>query len=63
MKLAPDRKKFLEVLGDSGTLNADMEKFVVTFAPFLEENHKFLVSSFIYDRASNSEIFLFYTLI
>ncbi|CAD5192616.1 glycolipid transfer protein 1 [Musa acuminata AAA Group] len=44
MKLAPDRKKFMEVIGGSGEINADMEKFCITFAPFLAENHKFLVS-------------------
>ncbi|RWW41312.1 hypothetical protein BHE74_00053208 [Ensete ventricosum] len=44
MKLAPDRKKFMEVIGGSGEINADMEKFCTTFAPFLAENHKFLVS-------------------
>lgn len=44
MKLAPDRKKFMEVIGGSGEINADMEKFCITFAPFLSENHKFLVS-------------------
>lgn len=43
MKLAPDRKKFMEVIGGSGDINADMEKFCATFSPLLEENHKFLV--------------------
>lgn len=43
MKLAPDRKKFMEVIGGSGEINADMEKFCTTFAPFLAENHNFLV--------------------
>ncbi|KAK9289159.1 hypothetical protein L1049_017633 [Liquidambar formosana] len=42
MKLAPDRKKFMEVIGSTGDVNADMEKFCTTFPPFLEENHKFL---------------------
>lgn len=46
MKLAPDRKKFMEVLGGTGDVNADIEKFCTTFPPFLEENHKFLVSTF-----------------
>ncbi|XP_039146270.1 glycolipid transfer protein 1 [Dioscorea cayenensis subsp. rotundata] len=44
MKLAPDRNKFMEVIGGSGDLNADMMKFCSTFSPFLEENHKFLAS-------------------
>ncbi|XP_044484770.1 glycolipid transfer protein 1-like [Mangifera indica] len=44
MKLAPDRKKFMDVIRGSGDVNADMEKFCTTFSPFLEENHKFLAS-------------------
>ncbi|XP_065861848.1 glycolipid transfer protein 1 [Euphorbia lathyris] len=44
MKLAPDRKKFMEVIAGSGDVAADMEKFCSTFSPFLEENHKFLAS-------------------
>ncbi|KAF8015842.1 hypothetical protein BT93_H1401 [Corymbia citriodora subsp. variegata] len=44
MKLAPDRKKFMDVIGGSGDVNADMEKFCSTFSPLLEENHKFLAS-------------------
>ncbi|XP_044500036.1 glycolipid transfer protein 1-like [Mangifera indica] len=44
MKLAPDRKKFMDVIGGSGDVNADMEKFCATFSPFLEENHKFLAT-------------------
>ena len=43
MKLAPDRKKFMEVIGGTGDINADMEKFCAAFSPLLEENHKFLV--------------------
>ncbi|XP_030548696.1 glycolipid transfer protein 1-like isoform X2 [Rhodamnia argentea] len=42
MKLAPDRKKFMDVIGGSGDVNADMEKFCTNFSPLLEENHKFL---------------------
>ncbi|KAK7818265.1 glycolipid transfer protein 1 [Quercus suber] len=42
MKLAPDRKKFMEVMG-SGDIYGDIEKFCTNFYPFLEENHKFLV--------------------
>ncbi|KAF9605710.1 hypothetical protein IFM89_018053 [Coptis chinensis] len=44
MKLAPDRKKFMDVLGETGDINADIEKFCATFTPLLEENHKFLAS-------------------
>ncbi|PIN00201.1 Glycolipid transfer protein [Handroanthus impetiginosus] len=44
MKLAPDRKKFLDVVGGTGDINSDIEKFCTTFSPFLEENHKFLAS-------------------
>lgn len=43
MKLAPDRKKFMDVLGGNGDINADIAKFCTTFPPLLEENHKFLV--------------------
>lgn len=44
MKLAPDRKKFMEVVGGSGDVNSDMDQFCTSFAPLLEENHKFLAS-------------------
>ncbi|KAL3828067.1 hypothetical protein ACJIZ3_016869 [Penstemon smallii] len=44
MKLAPDRKKFLDIIGGTGDINTDIEKFCSTFPPFLEENHKFLAS-------------------
>lgn len=44
MKLAPDRKKFMEVVGGSGDVNSDMDQFCTLFAPLLEENHKFLAS-------------------
>lgn len=43
MKLAPDRKKFMEVLGGSGNIYGEMEKFCTTFSPILQEIHKFLV--------------------
>jgi hypothetical protein len=46
MKLAPDRKKFMEVIAGTGDVAADMEQFCTTFPPFLEENHKFLVRWF-----------------
>ncbi|OIW01809.1 hypothetical protein TanjilG_03947 [Lupinus angustifolius] len=42
MKLAPDRKKFMDVVGGTGDINADIEKFCSAFSPLLEENHKFL---------------------
>lgn len=44
MKLAPDRKKFMEVIGGSGDIDADIEKFCTSFPPLLAENHKFLAS-------------------
>ncbi|KAG2250668.1 hypothetical protein Bca52824_080804 [Brassica carinata] len=44
LKLAPDRKKFMEVTAGSGDINADMERFCSEFGPFLQENHKFLAS-------------------
>ncbi|KAJ0974031.1 hypothetical protein J5N97_015996 [Dioscorea zingiberensis] len=44
MKLAPDRNKFMEVIGGSGNVIEDMAKFCSTFPPLLEENHKFLAS-------------------
>ncbi|THG10240.1 hypothetical protein TEA_003642 [Camellia sinensis var. sinensis] len=43
IKLAPDRKKFMEVIGSSGDIHADMENFCTTFTPILQEIHKFLV--------------------
>jgi hypothetical protein len=43
IKLAPDRNKFMEIISGGGDINADIKKFCSTFAPFLEENHKFLV--------------------
>ncbi|KAG0491735.1 hypothetical protein HPP92_004778 [Vanilla planifolia] len=44
LKLAPDRKKFIEVISGTGDLNADMEKFCSTFSPHLIEIHKFLAT-------------------
>ncbi|KAM1720810.1 hypothetical protein ACFX12_022420 [Malus domestica] len=43
MKLAPDRKKFMEVIGGNGDVMGDIEKFCDAFTPLLQENHKFLV--------------------
>lgn len=42
MKLAPDRKKFMGVIGESGVVDSDMELFCGSFSPYLAENHKFL---------------------
>jgi hypothetical protein len=44
LKLVPERKKFIELLGGGPTLDQDIEKFVSTFSPVLAENHKFLQS-------------------
>ena len=35
----------MEVIGRTGDINADIEKFCTNFTPLLEENHKFLVSN------------------
>lgn len=43
MKLAPDRSKFMEVLGGDA-VKSDIEQFLTTFTPLLQQNHKFLVS-------------------
>lgn len=43
MKLVPDRKKFMEVIGNSENVNEDIEKFCSSFSPVLKEIHKFLV--------------------
>lgn len=43
MKLVPDRKKFYDLLG-GGNLNSEIEKFVSSFSPILQENHNFLKS-------------------
>ncbi|KAL8530236.1 hypothetical protein ACS0TY_007328 [Phlomoides rotata] len=69
MKLAPDRKKFLDVVAGSGDVYGDIEKFCSTFSPLLEENHKFLVRSLtvkdiIVDSKSLCFVFsLIYTLL
>ncbi|KAK9281466.1 hypothetical protein L1049_004369 [Liquidambar formosana] len=44
MKLVPDRKKVMDVLGGTGDLNSDIERFCTSLCPFLEENHRFLAS-------------------
>jgi hypothetical protein len=51
MKLAPDRKKFMDVIGGSGDIYADIEKFCTTFSPLLEENHKFLVRFLLLEQS------------
>lgn len=43
MKLVPDRKKFMEVIGNSDHVYNDIENFCSTFSPLLGEIHKFLV--------------------
>jgi len=44
MKLAPERKKFMEVIGGTGDITSDMEKFCTSFPLLLQENHNFLQS-------------------
>ena len=56
MKLAPDRKKFMDVIGGSGDVMADMEKFCTTFSPLLEENHKFLVRFHVLSNLRNFQL-------
>ncbi|CAH1425674.1 unnamed protein product [Lactuca virosa] len=46
IKLAPDRKKFMDVVGGKGDINSDIENFCATFTPLLEENHKFLYAGY-----------------
>ncbi|XP_024967361.1 glycolipid transfer protein 1-like isoform X1 [Cynara cardunculus var. scolymus] len=53
MKLAPDRQKFMEVVGGTGDISSDIEKFCSTFRPLLEENHKFLASVGLDDLKAN----------
>nr|CAD1820897.1 unnamed protein product [Ananas comosus var. bracteatus] len=53
VKIVPDRKKFMEIIGGSGDINADIETFCATFAPILEENHKFLASVGLDDLKSS----------
>lgn len=53
MKLAPDRKKFLEVFGGYG--DSDMGKFLHVTYSYPEENHKFFVN--ILNKLSKSSIF------
>ncbi|OAY67410.1 Glycolipid transfer protein 1 [Ananas comosus] len=53
VKIVPDRKKFMEIIGGSGDINADIETFCTTFAPILQENHKFLASVGLDDLKSS----------
>ncbi|KAL7177631.1 hypothetical protein ACSBR2_030901 [Camellia fascicularis] len=46
MKLVPDRKKFIEVIGGTGDIHADIKKFCTIFSPILKEIHKFLFLTF-----------------
>lgn len=43
LKLAPDRKKFMEVISTGDDIYIDMEKFCTDFSPILRAIHKFLV--------------------
>nr|GMD75885.1 glycolipid transfer protein 1-like [Ipomoea batatas] len=43
VKLVPDRKKFMEVLGGEDSYG-DMENFCTAFTPILKDIHKFLAS-------------------
>ncbi|KAL5555844.1 hypothetical protein UlMin_038080 [Ulmus minor] len=42
MKHAPDRKKFMDIIG--GDVKGDVEKFCNTFTAILKESHNFLAS-------------------
>lgn len=44
LKLAPDRKKFIDVISGSGDIYTDMASFCSEFGPLLQYNHKFLVN-------------------
>ncbi|KAK2973882.1 hypothetical protein RJ640_013936 [Escallonia rubra] len=44
IKLVPDRKKFMQVIGGTGNIQADMERFCTNFSPVLKEIHRFLAS-------------------
>ncbi|KAM0845896.1 hypothetical protein ACQ4PT_056049 [Festuca glaucescens] len=44
IKLAPDRKKFMDIICGTGDINADIERFCAAFSLLLAENHKFLAS-------------------
>ncbi|XP_057965397.1 glycolipid transfer protein 1-like [Malania oleifera] len=44
LKVIPDRKKFMDIIGGTGDINSDIEQLCTNFAPLLEENHRFLAS-------------------
>ncbi|CAH9103878.1 unnamed protein product [Cuscuta europaea] len=44
IKLAPDRKKFMEVIVGAGNSYEEMEALYTSFSPILQEIHKFLRS-------------------
>ncbi|KAK7284135.1 hypothetical protein RJT34_18875 [Clitoria ternatea] len=44
VKLVPERKRFMEIIGCSGDVESDMEKFCASFPSVLAENHKLLAS-------------------
>ncbi|KAK1680757.1 hypothetical protein QYE76_041605 [Lolium multiflorum] len=44
IKLAPDRKKFMDIICGTGDINVDIERLCAAFSPLLAENHKFLAS-------------------
>ncbi|CAK9166788.1 unnamed protein product [Ilex paraguariensis] len=44
IKLVPNRNKFMEVIGSTGDVYGDMEKFCTNFSPLLQSIHKFLAS-------------------
>ncbi|KAK9733764.1 hypothetical protein RND81_04G090700 [Saponaria officinalis] len=44
IKLAPERNKFMDSIGMSSQVNVEIDKLCKTFAPVLEDNHKFLAS-------------------
>ncbi|GAB4850876.1 Glycolipid transfer protein 1 [Ancistrocladus abbreviatus] len=46
MKLAPDRKKFMGVLGGDDNIKGDIVEFLAKFSPLLQQNHKFLSCRF-----------------
>lgn len=49
MKLAPERKKFMNSIGVNDEVGLEIKKFCATFSPILEENHKFLADAGVDD--------------
>ena len=56
IKLTSDIKKFMDVVGGSGDIMADMEKFCIIFFPLLEENLKFLVRFHVLSNLRNFQL-------